>query len=117
MPKPSKNAASVVVRGAKSALSEASKTHPEGSKMPPNGSENGSQAGLRVEYRPLEALTHSDEQVSQIAAAWVFADHLQDYDRNAATVMQFLRCGLPVKLLAAMSAEGLCMLFPSLNAH
>ena len=50
---------------------------PEGSKMPPNGSENGSQAGLRVEYRPLDALIpfarnarmHSDEQVSQIAAS------------------------------------------------
>lgn len=76
MPKPSKNAASVVVRGAKSALPEASKTRPEGSKMPPNGSENDSQAGLRVEYRTLEALipfarnarTHSDEQVAQIAA-------------------------------------------------
>jgi ParB-like chromosome segregation protein Spo0J len=77
MPKPSKNAASVVVRGAKSAVPEAFKHPPKGSKMPPNGSEKGSRAGLRVEYRPLEALipyarnprTHSDEQVSQIAAS------------------------------------------------
>jgi ParB-like chromosome segregation protein Spo0J len=45
--------------------------------MPPNGSENGLQAGLRVEYRPLDALipfarnpqTHSDDQVAQIAAS------------------------------------------------
>jgi ParB-like chromosome segregation protein Spo0J len=45
--------------------------------MPPNGSEKGSRAGLRVEYQPLDALipfarnprTHSDEQVSQIAAS------------------------------------------------
>jgi ParB-like chromosome segregation protein Spo0J len=40
-------------------------------------SEKGSQAGFRVEYRPLDALipfarnprTYSDEQVSQIAAS------------------------------------------------
>jgi ParB-like chromosome segregation protein Spo0J len=45
--------------------------------MPPNGSGKGSQAGLRVEYRPIEALipfarnprTHSDDQVGQIAAS------------------------------------------------
>jgi ParB-like chromosome segregation protein Spo0J len=45
--------------------------------MPPNWSEKGSQAGLRVEYRPLDTLipfarnarTHSEEQVSQIAAS------------------------------------------------
>ena len=45
--------------------------------MPPNWSENGSQASLRVEYRPLDALipfarnprTHSNEQVEQIAAS------------------------------------------------
>jgi ParB-like chromosome segregation protein Spo0J len=50
---------------------------PEGSKMPPNGSENDFRAGLRVEYRLLESLvpfarnprTHSDEQVAQIAAS------------------------------------------------
>jgi len=67
----------MMVRGAKSAIPEASKTPPKGSKMPPNGSEKGSQAGLRVEYRPLDALvpfarnprTHSEEQVSQIAAS------------------------------------------------
>ena len=77
MPKPSKNAASMMVRGAKSALPKASKHPPKGSKMPPNGCEKGSQAGLRVECRPLETLvpfarnprTHSDEQVAQIAAS------------------------------------------------
>ena len=77
MPKPSKNAASMMVRGAKSALPKASKHPPKGSKMPPNGSGKGSQAGLRVEYRPIEALipfarnprTHSDDQVGQIAAS------------------------------------------------
>jgi hypothetical protein len=61
------------------AIPEGFKTHPEGSKMPPNGSEKGSQAGLRVEYRPLDALipfarnarTHSDEQVGQIAASTI----------------------------------------------
>jgi hypothetical protein len=66
-----------MVRGAKSALPEASKHPPKGSKMPPNGSEKGSQAGLRVEYRPLDALvpfernarTHSEEQIGQIAAS------------------------------------------------
>jgi hypothetical protein len=59
------------------AIPESSKHPPKGSKMPPNGSDNGSQAGLRVEYRPLEVLipfarnprTHSDEQVAQIAAS------------------------------------------------
>jgi hypothetical protein len=75
MPKPSENAASVMVREAKSALPEGFKHPPKGSKMPPNGCEKGSQAGLRVECRPLETLvpfarnprTHSAEQVSQIA--------------------------------------------------
>jgi hypothetical protein len=59
------------------AIPEASKHPPKGSKTPPNRSENGSQAGLRVEYRPIEALipfarnprTHSDDQVAQIAAS------------------------------------------------
>ena len=59
------------------AIPEASKTPPKGSKMPPKASENGSRADLRVEYRSIEALipfarnprTHSDEQVSQIAAS------------------------------------------------
>jgi ParB-like chromosome segregation protein Spo0J len=45
--------------------------------MHPNGLENGSRTGLRVEYRPLESLIpfagnpreHSDEQVAQIAAS------------------------------------------------
>ena len=45
--------------------------------MPPNGSEKRSQAGLRVEYRPIEVLIpyarnprmHSEDQVSQIAAS------------------------------------------------
>ncbi len=77
MARPSKNASSGLAREAKTGVLEASKTPPEGSKMPPNGSENGSQGGLRVEYRPLDALipfarnawTHSDEQVSQIAAS------------------------------------------------
>jgi ParB-like chromosome segregation protein Spo0J len=56
---------------------EVSKSPPEGSKMPPNGSENASRTALRVEYRPIEALipfarnprAHSDEQVAQIAAS------------------------------------------------
>jgi ParB-like chromosome segregation protein Spo0J len=77
MPKPSKNAASVMVRGVKSALPEGFKHPPKGSKMPPNGSKKGSQTGLRVEYRPLDALipfarnprTHSEEQIAQIAAS------------------------------------------------
>jgi hypothetical protein len=62
---------------AKMGVLEASKIPPEASKMPPKASEHGSQASLRVEYRPLDALipfarnarTHSEEQVSQIAAS------------------------------------------------
>jgi hypothetical protein len=77
MAKSNKNNASGAATEQINAVLEASKTPPEGSKMPPNGSENGSQAGLRVEYRPLEALipfasnprAHSDEQVAQIAAS------------------------------------------------
>jgi hypothetical protein len=75
--RPSKNASSGIATEAKSGVLEASETPPEGSKMPPNRSENGSGASLRVEYRPLDALipfarnarTHSDAQVSQIAAS------------------------------------------------
>jgi ParB-like chromosome segregation protein Spo0J len=45
--------------------------------MPPNGSENGSQAGLRAEYQLIDARipfarnprTHSEDQVAQIAAS------------------------------------------------
>ena len=77
MARPGKNASSGVATEAKTGVLEASKTPPEGSKMPPNGPENGSQAGLRIECRPLDALIpfarnarmHSDEQVSQIAAS------------------------------------------------
>ncbi len=77
MAKPNKNAVPGAATEQINAVLEASKAPPEGSKMPPIGSENGSQAGLRVEYRPLEGLipfarnarTHSDEQVSQIAAS------------------------------------------------
>ena len=77
MARPSKNASSGVATEAKSGVLEASETPPEGSKMPPNRSENGSRASLRVEYRPLDALipftrnarTHSDAQISQIAAS------------------------------------------------
>jgi hypothetical protein len=75
--KPSKNAAAGAATEQINAVPEASKTPLEGSKTPPNGSENGSQAGLQVEYRPLEDLipfarnarTHSEEQVAQIAAS------------------------------------------------
>jgi hypothetical protein len=49
--KPSINAAAVVVRGRNLASPETSKTPPKGSKMPSNGSENGSLAVLRVDYR------------------------------------------------------------------
>ena len=77
MAKSNKNNASGAATGQINAVPEASKTLPEASKMPPNGSENGSQDSLRVEYRPLDALipfarnarTHSDAQVSQIAAS------------------------------------------------
>ena len=70
MPKPSKN-------NAFRAATEQINAVPEGSKMPPNESENSSQADLRVEYRPIEALipfarnprTHSDNQVAQITAS------------------------------------------------
>jgi ParB-like chromosome segregation protein Spo0J len=77
MPKSRKNNAFRAATEQINAIPEASKHPPEASKMPPNGSENGSQAGLRVEYRPLDALipfarnarTHSDEQVRQIVAS------------------------------------------------
>jgi phage terminase small subunit len=77
MPKSSKNNASRAATEQINAVPEASKHPPEASKMPPNGSENGLQAGLRVEYRPLDALipfarnprAHSDDQVAQIAAS------------------------------------------------
>jgi ParB-like chromosome segregation protein Spo0J len=77
MPKASKNNASQAEMEQINAVPEAFKSPPKGSKMPLNGSENGFHAGLRVEYRPLESLvpyarnprTHSDEQVSQIAAS------------------------------------------------
>jgi ParB-like chromosome segregation protein Spo0J len=77
MPKSSKNNASRAATAQINAVPEASKHPPEASKMPPNGSENGLQAGLRVEYRPLDALipfarnprAHSDDQVAQIAAS------------------------------------------------
>ena len=77
MPKSNKINASRAATGQINAVLEASETLPEGSKMPPNGSENASRTGLRVEYRPIEALipfarnprTHSDEQVAQIAAS------------------------------------------------
>jgi hypothetical protein len=77
MPKPNRINAAGAAKGQINAVLEASATPPEGSKMPPNGSENGSQVGLRVEYRPIEALvpftrnprTHSDDQVAQIAAS------------------------------------------------
>ena len=77
MPKSSKINAAGAATAQLNAVLEASKSPPEGSKMPPNGSETGIQAGLRVEYRPLEALipfarnprAHSDDQVAQIAAS------------------------------------------------
>jgi ParB-like chromosome segregation protein Spo0J len=77
MPKSRKNNAFRAAMEQINAIPEASKHPPKASKMPPNGSENGSQAGLRVEYRPLDALipfarnarTHSDEQVGQIVAS------------------------------------------------
>jgi len=68
MPKPSKNAASVMVGEAKSALPEASKHPPKASKMPPNGSEKGPQAGLRVGYRPLDALVSFREEPTDALA-------------------------------------------------
>jgi hypothetical protein len=77
MPKPSRNNAAAAARRQMKAVLEASGGAPEGSGMHPNGLENGSRTGLRVEYRPLESLIpfagnpreHSDEQVAQIAAS------------------------------------------------
>ena len=77
MPKPSKINAAGAATEQINAVLEASGTLPEGSGMPPNGSENGFRGGLRVEYRPLDALipfarnprAHSDEQVAQITAS------------------------------------------------
>ena len=77
MARPSKNASSGLATEAKKGVLEASETLPEGSKMPPNGSKNGSRIALRVEYRSIESLipfarnprTHSDDQVAQIAAS------------------------------------------------
>jgi hypothetical protein len=65
----------------------------EGSGRPPEA--------FKIVLRPLESLVpyarnpraHSEEQVAQIASAWVSADPLQDCDLNAATVTKFLRCG------------------------
>jgi ParB-like chromosome segregation protein Spo0J len=75
MPRPCKNNGLAAATGQINAVPEPSGMPPEGSKMPSNGSQNGSQAGLRVEYRPIEALTpfarnpraHSEAQVRQIA--------------------------------------------------
>jgi ParB-like chromosome segregation protein Spo0J len=75
MPRPCKNNGLAAATGQRNAVPEPSGMPPEGSKMPSNGSQNGSQAGLRVEYRPIEALTpfarnpraHSEAQVRQIA--------------------------------------------------
>ena len=77
MPRASKNNEIAAAVEQIKTVPEASKHPPKGSKMPPNGSGKGSQAGLRVEYRPIEALipfarnprTHSDDQVGQIAAS------------------------------------------------
>jgi hypothetical protein len=77
MPKPNKINAAGAATGQINAVLEASETLPEGSKMPPNGSESGPRTRLRVEYRPIGALipfarnprTHSDDQVAQIAAS------------------------------------------------
>jgi len=77
MPKSNKINAAGAATGQIKAVLEASKSLPEGSKMPPNESKNASRSHLRVEYRPLETLipftrnprAHSEEQIAQIAAS------------------------------------------------
>ena len=111
MPKASKiKAAGAVVEQIK-AIPEGFKTPAKASQIPPNRSEKGSQAGLRVEYRPIEVLipyarnprTHSDEQVSHIAAS---VGCLPIIGKTATATLLQLRSScvvaIPVKLLAAM---------------